>query len=139
MGRRRRRTIIPSSKRAIEPRAYHSLWRVVDGAVADCINKHPEYLTDRGRRSLQASITKRVTGSVFGFAREAATSHAKRRSVSFETAATKGQAAVTAGSGDGGVYTATVDCGRVASLFARARGRFSGWLRAFLSRKATQQ
>ena len=49
--------------------AYKRLWRVVDGAVADAIAMHPDYLTPKGHRGLTAriSIVKRVTGAVLSF------------------------------------------------------------------------
>lgn len=129
MGRRRRRTIIPSTKRAVVPRAYRSLWRVVDGAVADCINKHPEYLTDRGRRAMQSSITKRVTGSVLGFACEAASFDAKRRSASNEAAAKQE---------GGAVDTSASDRVQGSSLLAWVRGRTKR-LRALLTFRKGQR
>lgn len=43
---------------------YARMWRVIDGAVRDALQCHPEYLTDAGRRSAALSITKRVTGAV---------------------------------------------------------------------------
>jgi hypothetical protein len=52
--------------------AYGQLWRVVDGAVADALLQHPEYLTPAGRVACQRSITKRVTGAVFGYAEQSA-------------------------------------------------------------------
>lgn len=53
-------------------RAYRQLWRIVDGAIADAFAMHPDYLTAKGARSAQLSITKRVTGAVLGFAEESA-------------------------------------------------------------------
>lgn len=53
---------------------YKQLWRVVDGSVADAFNRHPDYLTPKGRKSARASITKRVTGTVLSFAVQAAKS-----------------------------------------------------------------
>lgn len=52
--------------------AYSELWGVVDGAVADAFNTHPDYLTAKGLRSARTSVTKRVTGTVLGFAAQAA-------------------------------------------------------------------
>lgn len=53
---------------------YAQLWRVVDGAVLDAFNRHPDYLTPKGRRSAKTSIVKRVTGTVLSFAVQAAQS-----------------------------------------------------------------
>lgn len=53
-------------------RSYSRLWRIVDGAVADAFNQHPEYLKGARRSVVQNSITKRVTGAVMGFASEQA-------------------------------------------------------------------
>ena len=45
---------------------YWKLWRIVDGAVRDAFEKHPEYLTDKGRRDARRSIVKRATGALLG-------------------------------------------------------------------------
>lgn len=57
-----------------EPRtgAYAELWGVVDGAVSDAFNNHPDYLTPKGQRSARTSVVKRVTGTVLSFAVQAA-------------------------------------------------------------------
>lgn len=47
-------------------RAYRQLWEVVDQAVRDAFDCHPEYLTDAGRQAAVMSINKRVVGSVIG-------------------------------------------------------------------------
>jgi len=49
------------------PRAYRQLWRVVDGAVRDALESHPDYLTRKGQASARMSITKRVTGAIMGY------------------------------------------------------------------------
>lgn len=51
---------------------YQQLWSVVDGAVVDAFKNHPDYLTPKGRVSARPSIVKRVTGTVLGFAVNAA-------------------------------------------------------------------
>lgn len=58
--------------------SYKRLWRIVDAAVAEALKAHPEYLTSRGamNRNARRSITKRVVGTIHGYAVEAA----KRRS-----------------------------------------------------------
>ena len=61
---RRRRAGPPPGK----PAAYRQLWRIVDGAVRDTFEQHPEYLTPAGRRQAQRSVVKRVTGQVLGYA-----------------------------------------------------------------------
>lgn len=53
---------------------YAQLWRVVEGSVKDAFNRHPDYLTPKGRKSASVSITKRVTGTVLSFAVQAARS-----------------------------------------------------------------
>lgn len=63
------RTKIQSTSRG---RAYRQLWRVVDGAVADALAAHPDYLTKKGEISARASIVKRVTGAVLGYAEQSA-------------------------------------------------------------------
>lgn len=74
--KRRRRLKPPKEKPG---GAYRQLWRVVDGAVTDALNQHPDYLTDRGlmHENCRRSITKRVVGAVMGYAEQSA----KRRSV----------------------------------------------------------
>ena len=53
-------------------RAYRQLWRVVDGAVRDALDHHPDYLTPKGRRNARESVTKRVTGQVLSYATQVA-------------------------------------------------------------------
>lgn len=65
--RQRRRLRCPKPDRS-----YSRLWRIVDGAVADAFNQHPEYLKGARRSVVRNSITKRVTGAVMGFASEQA-------------------------------------------------------------------
>jgi hypothetical protein len=52
--------------------AYAELWGVVDGAVVDAFNNHPDYLTPKGQMSARTSVVKRVTGTVLSFAAQAA-------------------------------------------------------------------
>lgn len=55
--------------------AYRQLWRVVDGAVNDAFNNHPDYAGQFGPRRLKTirnSVTKRVVGSVLGYAEQSA-------------------------------------------------------------------
>ena len=47
------------------------LWRLVEGAVVDAIQSHPDYLTPKGERNAARSITKRVVGQIVGQAKEA--------------------------------------------------------------------
>ena len=51
---------------------YLQFWRIVDGAVADAFNHHPEYLTPSGKARARQSIVKRVTGALNGYAAEVA-------------------------------------------------------------------
>lgn len=48
--------------------AYSQLWRVVDGAVRDCANMHPDYFVHARLKTARNSIVKRVSGAVLGFA-----------------------------------------------------------------------
>lgn len=50
---------------------HHRLWRLVEGAVVDALQAHPDYLTPKGGRSAVESITKRVVGQLVGHATEA--------------------------------------------------------------------
>jgi hypothetical protein len=45
------------------------IWRVVDGAVRDAFDHHPDYLTTKGSRAACArrSINKRVTGAILSY------------------------------------------------------------------------
>lgn len=63
--------------------AYRQLWRLVDGAVADCFNNHPDYLTERGQhyRAARRSLTKRVVGAVLGYAEQSARSRSTRTAI----------------------------------------------------------
>ncbi len=40
------------------------LFRIIEGAVMDAMNQHPDYFTDQGRHSALTSITKRVCGAI---------------------------------------------------------------------------
>lgn len=53
-------------------RNYQQLWRIVDGAVRDAFNNHPDYLTKKGMHAARMSINKRVVGAVLGYATEVA-------------------------------------------------------------------
>lgn len=44
---------------------------MVEGAVVDAFNCHPDYLSDKGMKSAVPSITKRVVGALVGHAKEA--------------------------------------------------------------------
>lgn len=51
---------------------YVQLWKLVGGAVRDTFASHPEYLSEAGRRAAERSITKRVTGTLHGYATQVA-------------------------------------------------------------------
>ena len=72
---RRRRLKPPPQKTAS---AYRQLWRVVDGAIAEALRAHPDYLAPHGAKhdNARRSIAKRVVGAVLGYAEQSA----KRRS-----------------------------------------------------------
>jgi hypothetical protein len=70
---------------------YVQIQHLVDGAVRDAFNKHPEYLTDIGRRRAVGSVVKRVTGTLHGYAMQIA----QRRSTA-STAAKAAGASVAA-------------------------------------------
>ena len=47
---------------------YVQIWRIVDGAVADCILHHREYFgSNQQVGDARRSIVKRVTGSIIGY------------------------------------------------------------------------
>jgi hypothetical protein len=68
---RKTRRLKPYKMPSKEYRAY---WRVVDGAVRNALDMHPDYLTNKGsnRSSARMSIVKRVVGAVLGFQSERA-------------------------------------------------------------------
>lgn len=57
--------------RAARPEDHRLLWRIVEGAVADALLSHPDYLTAKGETAAVQSITKRVVGQLVGHATEA--------------------------------------------------------------------
>lgn len=66
--------------------AYFMIWRIVGGAVRDTFERHPDYLTAKGKDSAMLSITKRVTGALTGYASQVSTKTgaAQCRSVQME-------------------------------------------------------
>jgi hypothetical protein len=50
---------------------HRALWGVVEGAVVDAFQCHPDYLTEKGSRHAVESITKRVAGQLAGLITEA--------------------------------------------------------------------
>lgn len=66
MHRRYKRTRIPKGDSR-----YRQIWRVVDGAVADALKMHPDYLTSKGSWAARESIVKRVTGAITGYEAQA--------------------------------------------------------------------
>lgn len=60
------------AKRTIPPKIdtlYKRVWRIVDGAVANCFDEHPDYLTPKGSKGKTArlSLNKRLVGAVTSF------------------------------------------------------------------------
>ena len=57
----------PAKSPARLQRADHArLWRLVEGAVVDAMQQHPDYFTAAGLHDAVQSITKRVVGSIVG-------------------------------------------------------------------------
>lgn len=46
------------------------LWNLVEGAVVDAFRAHPDYLTDKGSKTVVRSVTKRVVGQIVGHAKQ---------------------------------------------------------------------
>lgn len=66
--RPRKRVAVPSGK---DGELYRRLWRVVDGAVADALSHHPEYVTKGiSPRVVRASVNKRVVGAIVALSKE---------------------------------------------------------------------
>ena len=61
----------PKSPAFMKHSDHRKLWRMVEGAVADAFNCHPDYLSNKGMKSAVPSITKRVVGALVGHAKEA--------------------------------------------------------------------
>lgn len=76
---------------------------------------HPDYLTAKGTRSAQLSVTKRVTGAVLGFAADSA-----KVALVANPAAERGMALVNVVPGDS-------PTGRQASPVSIGWGRFFTW------------
>jgi hypothetical protein len=51
---------------------YRQLWRLIDGAILDALNQHPNYVAPEVRRRVRQAIAKRAVGAVMGHAAEAA-------------------------------------------------------------------
>ena len=43
---------------------HDKLKRVVGGAIRDAMNMHPDYLTEKGKRSMESSLKKRLLGQL---------------------------------------------------------------------------
>lgn len=52
--------------------AYGQLWRLVDGALADTLAQHPEWVVQGYEQRLRRSAAKRITGQILAWARERA-------------------------------------------------------------------
>lgn len=46
---------------------YHKVWRIVDGAIRDTFQHHPEYLSEtKYGPDIGRSLAKRITGAILG-------------------------------------------------------------------------
>lgn len=63
--------------------AYSKIFRVVDGAIRDCFNMHPEYVDDERKNAARLSLSKRITAQVLSLARlaDSSVSQQPRRAV----------------------------------------------------------
>lgn len=50
---------------------HKKLWRIVEGAVVAAYDAHPDYFTEKGRKAVVQSITKRVVGAIISAHNEA--------------------------------------------------------------------
>lgn len=80
---------------------YSVLWKIVDGAIADAFNRHPDYLTPKGKRSARISINKRVTGTVLSFAEESARSRVRPADKALEVATSEPASPTKSDAGSG--------------------------------------
>lgn len=48
---------------------YKKVWKIIDGAVADALAMHPDYLTPKGThgRTARYSIVKRSVGAILSY------------------------------------------------------------------------
>lgn len=60
-----RRASLKSPAR-LKSKHHQRLWRMVEGAVVDAFQQHPDYLTEKGRHAAAESVTKRVVGLIVG-------------------------------------------------------------------------
>lgn len=49
---------------------YCRLWTIVDRAVAQAFDRHPDYLTPHGKDKAQQSVNKRVVGALVALIRQ---------------------------------------------------------------------
>lgn len=99
---------------------YVQLWKLVGGAVRDTFATHPEYLTEAGRRAAERSITKRVTGTLHGYATQVARGRSAGLVDAPADAAANGPNFLSTGSGQASWFS-------LAALWARlAMARLGG-------------
>lgn len=55
-----------NSPARIKRRDHQRIWRMVEGAVVDAFQQHPDYLTVKGQAAAVESVTKRVVGVIVG-------------------------------------------------------------------------
>jgi len=48
----------------VNPKDHVAYWKAIRGAVKDAMNAHPDYLTEKGRKNMVDSVSKRVLGSI---------------------------------------------------------------------------
>ena len=107
---------------------YKQLWKVVEGSVTDAFNRHPDYLTPKGRKSAPTSIVKRVTGTVLSFAVQAAQSQRELaakggRALSPDDQVSGAHAASDAGAGASSV-SPTIHRVRIVNVRLKRRSRY---------------
>lgn len=98
---------------------YRQTWRLVAGAVRDTFANHPEYLTPAGRNAAERSITKRVTGTLHGYAAQVARGRSAGLVEAPADAAAGGPNVCTTGQGQTGC---SVRGNLLARVLARAWG-----------------
>lgn len=78
---------------------YRQIWKLTAGAVRDTFASHPEYLTEAGRRAAERSITKRVTGTLYGYAMQVARGRSAGAADAPPDAAANGPNSLSTGNG----------------------------------------
>ncbi|MBB95618.1 MAG: hypothetical protein CML68_13635 [Rhodobacteraceae bacterium] len=96
---------IRRAKTPVKRQDHAKMWRVIEGAVVCAFKAHPDYLTDKGRKSAVQSVTKRVIGHIVGLATEVRKDSRLGGSCTSGAATIPGPSAVSCVDGEGEAKT----------------------------------